>query len=108
VMDFILNGQGDGIWVARRDIDLTAPLDEVTWISPEGIRYLNPELVLFFKARLQRPKDEIDLTNSLPRLSHEQRTWLVGAVRHAYPDNPWIARLDEATRGGVKGENWIR
>jgi hypothetical protein len=108
VMDFILNGQGDGIWVARRDIDLTAPLDEVTWISPEGIRYLNPELVLFFKARLQRPKDQIDLTNSLPRLSHEQRTWLVGAVRHAYPDNPWIARLDEATRGGVKGENWIR
>jgi hypothetical protein len=50
VMDFILNGQGDGIWVARRDIDLTAPLHGVTWISPEAIRYLNPELVLFFKA----------------------------------------------------------
>jgi hypothetical protein len=41
-------------------------------------------------------------------MSHEQRTWLLGAVRHAYPDNPWIARLDEATRGRVKGENWIR
>ena len=81
VMDFILNGEGDGIWAARRDIDFTAPLDEVTWMSPEGIRYLNPEIVLFFKARLQRPKDQVDLASCLPRLSHEQRTWLLGAVR---------------------------
>ena len=68
------------------------------WIWPAGIRYLNPELVLFFKARLQRPKDQVDLTNCLPRLSYEQLTWLLGAVREAYPDNPWIARLDEASR----------
>lgn len=98
VMDFILNGQSDGTWVARRDIDLMAPLEEVTWISAEGIRYLNPELVLFFKARLQRAKDHVDLTSCLPRLSQEQLTWLLGAVRVAYPDNPWIARLDEAIR----------
>jgi hypothetical protein len=97
VMDVILNGEGDGIWRARRDIDLTAPLEEVTWISPAGIRYLNPELVLFFKARLQRPKDQVDLSSCLPLLSSEQLTWLLGAVREAYPDNPWIARLAEAS-----------
>ena len=68
VMDVILNAVGDGVWRARRDLDLEAPLEDVTW-SRDGVRYLNPELVLFFKARLQRPKDEHDLAGCLPLLS---------------------------------------
>ena len=38
-----------------------APVDDVTWVADDGIRYLRPEITLHFKARLQRPKDERDL-----------------------------------------------
>lgn len=92
VMDVILNGVGDGVWRARRDLDLEAPLEEVTWVS-DGVRYLNPELVLFFKARLQRGKDERDLEVCLPRLSLEQRSWLAAALVTAYGEHAWVARL---------------
>lgn len=94
VMDVILNAVGDGVWRARRDLDLEAPLDEVTW-TRDGIRYLNPELVLFFKARLQRPKDELDLASCLPLLGADQRSWLHDALRQAYGDHAWLARLAE-------------
>ena len=30
--------------------DHVAPLDEVTWVAADGIRYLNPEIALLYKA----------------------------------------------------------
>lgn len=94
VMDVILNGKGDGVWKARRDLELEAPLDEVTWLA-DGVRYLNPELVLFFKGRQLRPKDELDLAAALPLLSGGQRVWLADAIRTGYgADHAWLSRLE--------------
>ena len=46
---------------ASAGLDHVAPVDEVTWVADDGIRYLRPEITLHFKARFQRPKDERDL-----------------------------------------------
>ena len=96
-VDCILNPKRDGRWVSRRDDTLEAPLEEGTWVSDDGIRYLNPEVALLFKARQERRKDEIDLANAWPLLAADQRTWLRDAVHRTYgPDHAWTERLASA------------
>jgi hypothetical protein len=45
VIDLLINEDRDGHWVSRRE-EWSAPLDEVTWVADDGIRYQNPEVVL--------------------------------------------------------------
>jgi len=67
----------------------------------DGIPYMAPELILFFKAHpfnmeheYLRPKTQHDFPAVLPLLDDEQRGWLMGAIRTAYPDGfPWLEGL---------------
>jgi len=93
-MDCLLNPDADGRWRSPRDESHVAALDEVTWVHEDGVRYLNPELVLLFKAKLDRPKDHADLDAAWPVMSGAQRGWLREALRRLYPDHSWAARLD--------------
>jgi hypothetical protein len=93
-VDCPLNPSKDGRWVSKRDETFVADLDEVTWVAADGVRYLNPEVVLHFKAAHARAKDVIDRDKVLPLLSDERRTWLADAVRRTYPDHAWQAVLD--------------
>ncbi len=88
-IDCPLNPSSGGRWQSKRDASHVADLEEVTWVHEDGIRYLNPEITLFFKAAQARAKDEIDLGNAWPLLSTAQRTWLRDAVRAKYPDHAW-------------------
>jgi hypothetical protein len=97
-VDFILNPSRDGRWVSRRDEDHVADLPEVTWLDADGVRYLNPEIVLHHKAKQNRSKDVWDRDRTLPELSPEQRAWLAEAVRRTYPDHPWQRLLDDSSR----------
>jgi hypothetical protein len=76
IVDCILTPAVDGRWQSKRDRDHIAPLEEVTFVGGGGIRYLNPEIVLFFKAARTRPKDRLDFERTLPLLSPAQRAWL--------------------------------
>jgi hypothetical protein len=55
-------------------------------------------MVLTFKARLNRPKDNHDLAAALPKLTPTQRTWLADMIDHLHPDHPWPARIREPRR----------
>lgn len=96
-MDFILNPcTPDGRWRSRRaEIDLEAPLGDVTWVAADGVRYLRPEYVLLFKAKLTRPKDELDLAVTWPLLDRDRQAWLVDRLREFHPGHPWIDRLGD-------------
>jgi hypothetical protein len=54
---------------------------------------LAPEILLFYKAKAPRAKDEVDFTAMLPLLAAGQRRWLVHAISDTYGDHPWMARL---------------
>ena len=95
LLDCILNPDADGRWQSKRDPEHVADLEDVTWVADDGIRYLNPEITLFFKAAQHRVKDEIDLDNAWPLLSDEQRAWLRDAVRRYDREHPWNERLAE-------------
>jgi hypothetical protein len=94
VLDVPLTPAGDGGRWTNKVLDgHVATVEEVTWVAEDGIRYLLPQIVLVFKARLRRPKDEPDFEATLPVLTAERREWLRNAVTRVAPDHPWLERF---------------
>lgn len=91
-VDVVLNRDQAGRWLSRRDPSFSAPLEQVTW-TKDGIRYLNPEIALSFKAKLLRPKDQRDFDALAPVLDAAQTAWLADFLARCEPDHPWRARL---------------
>ena len=97
--DVLLNPGPAGEWVNRRVPQMTLPLDDATWMDPSGVRLLNPEIVLLFKAKHLRAKDRADFVSALPLLGEHRRTWLRHALAWAHPGHEWLAPLEgEPTR----------
>jgi hypothetical protein len=80
-------------WVFRRDPRIRRPLSEAIEVNPDGIPYLAPEIVLLFKSKRRRDKDEADFTQTLPSLSRDRLEWLRQALRVVDPENGWTQRL---------------
>jgi hypothetical protein len=80
-------------WVARRDETIRLPYAELIEHTADGIPYERPEVVLLFKAKHSRPKDESDLAAVLPRLSRERRQLLHGWIEQVHPGHFWLPDL---------------
>lgn len=85
-------------WICRRNPDFRRPYAELIHRSADGIPYAAPEVILFFKAKAARPKDEADFERVSPAFSAEQREWLLTALQAAHPDHPWITHLTKTTQ----------
>lgn len=83
----------DGVWRYRRNPDVSLSLDRLIVTGPTGIPAMAPEVVMLFKAPLQRPWDEADLVTVVPHLPADRRVWLVDAIGRSHPTNPWLERL---------------
>ncbi|CAI9418803.1 hypothetical protein [Nocardioides sp. T2.26MG-1] len=93
VVDIPLTPDVDGLWSNKFLDGHVAPWEQVTWRAADGIHYLRPEIVLAYKARLRRPKDEPDFAATLPVLDDRARAWLRTALGSMVPDHPWLDRL---------------
>lgn len=93
VLDVPLTPDRDGQWTNKRIAGHVARVEDVTWLDSDGIRYLRPEIVLVYKARLRRPKDDLDFEAVLAVLPGERREWMREALAGVAPDHPWLARL---------------
>jgi hypothetical protein len=80
-------------WVCRRDEAIRFPYAEIIHRSKDGIPYLAPELVLLFKAKNVRPKDQADFDGTVAHMTSAQRTTLAGLLGRAHPGHPWLASL---------------
>jgi hypothetical protein len=58
-----------------------------------GIPYLRPELVLLFKAKHARPKDQRDFDETIPHMTPAQRQTLGELLARARPGHHWLASL---------------
>ena len=94
-IDCPLNPEVDGRWQSKRDESHVADLDDVTWVADDGIRYLNPEVALLYKAKQARDKDLVDLDNAWPLMSDAQRDWLRDSVQRLFPGHAWLGRFDQ-------------
>ncbi|MGV9709170.1 nucleotidyltransferase domain-containing protein [Gordonia sp. NPDC003424] len=90
LLDVLLTPDADGLWINRRDPTMRMALSAATWTDGDGIRYLNPELVLIFKAKSRRPKDIDDFARTWPILGSDARSRLVEYLRGHHADHPWL------------------
>jgi hypothetical protein len=93
VLDVPLTPSLDGRWTNKFLAGHVATVNEVTWVADNGIRYLLPEIVLVYKARLRRPKDEPDFEATLPILTAERRQWMRLALTSIAPGHHWLEKL---------------
>ena len=80
-------------WICRRDETIRLPYRDIIHHTHDGIPYLAPELVLLFKAKHARPKDQADFDATVPHLSPDQREALAGLLARVHPGHPWLANL---------------
>ncbi|MET3985458.1 hypothetical protein [Streptomyces sp. PvR034] len=80
-------------WVCRRDPSIRLPYAEVVRRTADGIPYLAPELVLLFKAKSVRPKDQQDFTSALPFMDALQRRTLAELLGQVHPGHGWLTCL---------------
>ncbi|MFE7929233.1 nucleotidyltransferase domain-containing protein [Streptomyces sp. NPDC057456] len=80
-------------WICRRDEGLRLPYDAIIARTADGIPYLVPELVLLFKAKATRPKDQADFDGTLPLLGRARRDRLGEWLDRVHPGHPWLAEL---------------
>ena len=84
----------DGVtWICRRDQTLRRPYAEIVRRTGDGLPYLAPEVVLLFKAKADRPKDEQDFASVLPRLDGASRRWLADSLSRVHPGHRWIGMI---------------
>lgn len=93
VLDVPLTPFVDGLWTNKKAPGQSMPLDEATWVADDGLRYLNPEIVLFMKAAQTRSQDVQDAATALPLLDARRRAWLRDTIARVAPSHPWT-RLD--------------
>ena len=82
-------------WIFRRDPRIHQPAASAVSRTADGIPFLRPEIVLLFKAKAQRPKDEVDFTTFLPHLDNNRREWLRDALMLVHPGHAWLERLPQ-------------
>ena len=91
--DVLLSPGSAQEWIYKRDPSLRLPLTDALW-ERDGVRYLQPEIQLLYKAKGRREKDEADFRATLPHLDRPRRTWLREALlKTSTARHPWLAAL---------------
>jgi len=92
-LEILLDRSAGDDWVYRRDERVRLPLKRAIRFNSAGIPYLAPEIVLLYKSKNPRERDEADFTATAPKLDAVARTWLADALALVSPDHPWLERL---------------
>jgi aminoglycoside-2''-adenylyltransferase len=95
LLDLAMTTHDGDTWTSPRDDRVRLPFEEATFVARDGLRYLCPELVLYMKARVARPKDEADLARILPLLGSPARARLRDWLDLVHPGHRWRALIGE-------------
>ena len=93
LLDVFREPHDGNTWICRRDGTIRLPYRDIIQFTDVGIPYLAPELVLLFKAKNARPKDQADFEVAVPHLSLARRETLAGLLARVHPGHRWLAEL---------------
>jgi hypothetical protein len=93
-LEILLNEADGDQWIYRRDPRITRPLSKTVLTGSLGIPYLAPEIVLLYKSKEPKPKDEQDFHIALPAFTTDQLAWLGQVLQQVDPSHPWLAELN--------------
>jgi hypothetical protein len=85
--------EGD-TWICRRDETIRLPYSDIIQHSRDGIPYLVPELVLLFKAKNPRSKDQADFDATVPHMTAAQRETFAELLARVHPGHRWLDQFD--------------
>lgn len=103
LLDVFREPHDGGTWICRRDATIRFPYREIIHHTAGGVPYLAPELVLLFKAKGVRPKDQADFAATLPHLSPPRRRTLAGLLTRVHPGHPWLADVTRSVTAAGAG-----
>ena len=92
-LEVLLNESNDKEWIFRRDKRITKPLSELYLTLNSGFKFLRPEVVLLYKSKNPRAKDEQDFQAAVNYLDFESKEWFSKALSICYPEHHWQKRL---------------
>jgi hypothetical protein len=92
-LEVLLNESDGAEWVYRRNEKVRRPLAKCHLVSKEGVRFLSPEIVLLYKSKSPRAKDEQDFAAVAGRLGAERKAWLKAALKAQDPGHGWLGKL---------------
>ena len=91
--EVLLNERNDNEWIYRRNARITKSLSEVYLTTDSGIRFLRPEIVLLYKSKNPRAKDEQDFESVTKCLDAESKKWLGNALGICDSKHHWLQKL---------------
>jgi hypothetical protein len=92
-IEILLNESNETEWLYRRNQIMRRSLFKVQLKTSAGIRFLCPEVVLLYKSKNPRPKDEQDFQAVVKYLDAEQKEWLKGAIKVCDSKHLWLRSL---------------
>ncbi|MCA1012901.1 nucleotidyltransferase domain-containing protein [Halobacillus halophilus] len=92
-IEVLLNERKGDYWHFRRDNKIKFPLSYMHLRSEQGVPYLNPEIVLLYKAKNTREKDHQDFHSIFPHLNERQKEWIKQSLMHHQPEHVWLEKL---------------
>lgn len=93
VCDVFREPHDGGTWICRRDESIRLPYEVIVERTADRIPFLAPEVVLLFKAKAVRPKDQRDFDGVLPLLGPDRRGRLGEWLSRVHPGHPWLDAL---------------
>jgi hypothetical protein len=92
-VDMMIERGTPDLWRYKRDGSLAIPRATAIRKGRTGIPYLAPALVLLFKAKQVRDKDQRDFDAAVVHLDAAERRALRGWLEALHPGHNWIAAL---------------
>jgi Aminoglycoside-2''-adenylyltransferase len=92
-LELLLDESNGKDWIFRREPSIRRPFAAALRATPDGTRYLAPEIQLLYKARDLRPEDRSDFEHAAPRLESDAAGWLRDCLSRLYPQHPWLPAL---------------
>lgn len=80
-IELTMNERDLGEWILTREPPVSIPMHMAVGRSVWGVPVAVPEVLVYFKAKDMRRRDERDFRNLLPLLTYEARRWVYDADR---------------------------
>lgn len=99
-VDLMLEPGTPDLWIYKRDRTIRIPRADAVRRGGTGIPHLAPALVMLFKAKYERDKDQADFDLFLRRSSAEEKDRLLALLRTLHPEHKWIGSLTKDRQDG--------
>jgi hypothetical protein len=91
--EVLLNERDDDKWIYRRNERVTKSLTDIYLTTDSDIKFLRSEIVLLYKSKNPRAKDEQDFESVVNYLDIKSKKWLAHALTICDLKHHWLQKL---------------